>query len=114
LAQAAFILLGSIDKYIEDSERVRLNVPDYYQDFTDVFSKQASNELPPLRPQIDYKIELTFENTLGHSPLYQQTTEELLAIKEYLLENLDKGFIIPSLAPFASLILFVKKPDRLL
>jgi hypothetical protein len=34
-----------------------------------------------------------------------------LAIKEYLLENLDKGFIVPSLAPFASPILFVKKPD---
>jgi hypothetical protein len=34
-----------------------------------------------------------------------------LAIKEYLLENLDKGFIVPSLAPFASLILFIKKPN---
>jgi hypothetical protein len=63
---------------------------------------------------VDYKIELTSENTLGHSLLYRQTTEELLAIKEYLVENLDKGFIVPSLAPFASLILFVKKPNRLL
>ena len=52
------------------------------------------------------------ENTLGHSPLYRQTIEELLAIKEYLIENLDKGFIIPSLAPFASPILFVKKPNK--
>ena len=76
-----------------------------------MFSKQASDELPPLCPQIDYKIELTSENTLGHSPLYRQTTEELLAIKEYLIDNLDKGFIVPSLAPFASPILFVKKPD---
>ena len=54
------------------------------------------------------------ENTLGHSPLYRQTTKELLAIKEYLIDNLDKGFIILSLAPFASPILFVKKPNRLL
>ena len=54
------------------------------------------------------------ENTLGHSPLYWQTTEELLVIKEYLIDNLDKGFIVPSLAPFASLILFIKKPNRLL
>ena len=70
--------------------------------------------MPPFRPQVDHKIELTSENTLGHTPLYRQTTEELLAIKEYLLENLDKGFIILSLAPFASPILFVKKPNRLL
>jgi transposase InsO family protein len=111
LARAASILLGSVDKYAEDNERVQLKVPDQYREFTDVFSKQASDELPPLRPQVDHKIELTSENTLGHSPLYRQTTEELLAIKEYLLENLDKGFIVPSLAPFASPILFVKKPD---
>jgi hypothetical protein len=54
------------------------------------------------------------KNTLSHSPLYYQTIEELLVIKEYLLENLDKGFIIPSLALFASPILFIKKPNRLL
>ena len=39
------------------------------------------------------------------------TTEELIAVKEYLLENLHKGFIIPSNTPFASLILFVSKPN---
>ena len=35
-------------------------------------------------------------------------------IKEYLLKNLNKGFIILSLAPFALLILFVKKLNKLL
>jgi hypothetical protein len=39
------------------------------------------------------------------------TTEELLAIKEYLLENLYKGFIVPSSSPFASPVLFVAKPN---
>jgi hypothetical protein len=86
----------------------------YYQRFTDVFSKQASNKLPPFHLQVNYKIELLSKNTLSYSPLYRQTIEELLAIKEYLLENLGKGFIILSLAPFASLVLFVKKPDELL
>ena len=54
------------------------------------------------------------KNTLGYSPLYCQTTKELLTIKEYLLENLDKEFIAPSLAPFALSILFIKKLDRFL
>ena len=40
------------------------------------------------------------------------TTEELIAVKEYLLENLYKGFIVLSNTPFASPILFVSKPNR--
>ena len=40
------------------------------------------------------------------------TTEELAAIKEYLLENLHKGFIVPSNTPFASPVFFVSKPNR--
>jgi hypothetical protein len=54
------------------------------------------------------------KNTLGYSPLYRQTIKELLVIKEYLLKNLDKGFIILSLTLFISLILFIKKPNKLL
>jgi hypothetical protein len=110
-AQATTVLLGLVDQYAEDNELVQQKLTGYYQRFIDVFSKQASNKLPPFCPQVNHKIELLSENTLGHSPLYRQTIEELLAIKEYLLENLSKGFIIPSLAPFASLVLFVKKPD---
>ena len=36
---------------------------------------------------------------------------ELQAVKEYLLDNLSKGFIAPSQAPYASPVLFVKKPN---
>jgi len=39
------------------------------------------------------------------------STTELQAVKEYLLDNLSKGFIAPSQAPFASPVLFVKKPN---
>ena len=35
--------------------------------------------------------------------------EELKAMKEYLLDNLDKGFIKSSQAPFTALVLFIKK-----
>jgi hypothetical protein len=36
--------------------------------------------------------------------------EELEAAQEYILDNLYKGFIIPSSAPFASPILIAEKP----
>ena len=39
-------------------------------------------------------------------------TEELAAIKKYLLKNLHKGFIVLSSAPFVSPVLFVFKPNR--
>ena len=82
-----------------------------YTSFWDVHSKRASDQLPPHRLAVDHKIELTQDNNLGHSPLYRMTTEELAAVKEYLLENLHKGFIVPSSAPFASPVLFVSKPN---
>ena len=37
---------------------------------------------------------------------------KLQKVKEYLEEYLKKGFIIPSQAPFTSLVLFTVKPDR--
>lgn len=36
---------------------------------------------------------------------------ELETVKNYLLDNLSKGFIEPSTAPFAAPMLFVKKPS---
>jgi hypothetical protein len=39
------------------------------------------------------------------------TTKKLLAVKEYLLENLYKGFIMLNSSSFASPVLFVVKPN---
>jgi hypothetical protein len=75
----------------------------------DVFSKQALDTLPPHR-SYDHKIELEDDHSLGHAPLYKMSLEELQAAKAYLLDNLAKGFIVPSSAPYASPILMAKKP----
>jgi len=95
-----------------DDLRVRETLPEAYQDLADVFSKAASDTLPPRRPY-DHKIQLTDGNTddLSYSPLRHQSTDELRAVKQYLVENLHKGFIEASQAPFAAPILFVKKAD---
>jgi superfamily II DNA or RNA helicase len=75
-----------------------------------VFLKQASDTLSPYR-LYNIKIELTEENNLGYSSLYKYTAEELQAVKEYIIKNLHKRFIISSQAPFAALILFIRKED---
>ena len=105
--------LYEIDRLIEDketAEELEQKLPEAYKDYIDVFSKAASNVLPPHR-QYDHRIQLTGELPNYYSPLYKQTAEELQATKQYLLDNLDKGFIDHSYSPFASPVLFVAKPN---
>ncbi|RAL60082.1 hypothetical protein DID88_000708 [Monilinia fructigena] len=87
-------------------------IPAQYREYHRAFSKTESNILPPSRPY-DHKIILEGdgEKALKYSPLYKMSLEQLEVIKEYLTENLSKGFIEPSQAPFAAPTLFVRKPN---
>jgi hypothetical protein len=87
-------------------------LPPNYADFVDVFLKSQSDELPPYRP-LDHKIELLPNATpLRAHLLYSMSTEQLVALKEYLTENLWKDWIIPNSAKYGSLVLFAKKPNN--
>jgi hypothetical protein len=77
--------------------------------FRNVCDKKALNQLLLRRITINHKIKLTQANSLSYSLIYRITTKKLFIIKEYLLENLYKRFIVPSSFSFASLILFVAK-----
>ncbi|EED14572.1 retrotransposon polyprotein, putative [Talaromyces stipitatus ATCC 10500] len=89
-------------------EEIKKQLPRQYWEFVDVFQKSKSDELPPPKPY-DHKIELVKEQELGYSPIYRLGREELEAAKEYIIDNLNKGFIVASQAPFASPILMAKK-----
>jgi transposase InsO family protein len=114
--------LYEIDRLIEEKTQAQLSsketpeqlverkFPAAYAAYKDVCSKTASDQLPPHRPY-DHKIELEGPNTLGFSPLYNHNLEELQAMKKYITENLQKGFIAPGSAPFAAPILFARKGD---
>lgn len=96
---------------LEEDEFARL--PTRYQEYRDVASKAESNKLAPHR-SYDHQIELergASTSDLKFHPLYRMSSEELEVVKKYLVENLDRGFIEPSQAPFAAPVLFVKKPD---
>ena len=75
-----------------------------------VFSKAESLLLPPNR-EIDHKIILKEGTQPPFGRLYGMTKEELSTLREWLQENLSKGFIRPSSSPAASPVLFVKKSD---
>ena len=98
---------------VAEQELIQQQLPQQYKEYSDVFSKAASDELPPHQPN-DYQIHLEDrtlpEQTIGHSPLYKQSQEELEAAREYVIDNLSKGFIGPSAAPYTSPILMAWKP----
>jgi hypothetical protein len=68
-----------------------------YTDFAYIFSKAEFNILPPYC-SYDYKIELEDkkEKALKYNLLYKMLLEELQAIKNYITDNLEKGFIKPN------------------
>ena len=108
-------LLGAIGPIIPDelrakSEDPREALPLEYADFAEVFSKVEADQLPPHR-EYDCPIDLVDGKVPPFGPIYPLSEPELQALREYLDENLAKGFIVPSKSPAASPILFQKKKD---
>lgn len=112
--------LAEIDKIVDERrqreqddelETIHQELPNQYEEFADVFSKVASDTLPPPR-EVDHQLDLEGDpsKTVGYSPLYKMSAEELEAAREYIIDNLNKGFIVPSQSPYASPILMARKP----
>jgi hypothetical protein len=79
--------LYKMDYLIEDRrnpppfiKKKLVQVPEAYYDFIDIFSKAASDLLPPHR-SYDYKIILEKENILTYSPLYKMSLKKLKILK---------------------------------
>ena len=85
-------------------------IPLEYHDLIEVFSKQKADTLPKHRPY-DLKINLIDDATPPLSPIYSLSEAEQLALREFLAENLSKGFIKQSKSSCGAPILFVKKKD---
>ena len=72
-----------------------------------MFLQKKITELLPHRKSFDYKVELTeLIDNIGYYPLYSISPLKLTKVKGYLEENLVKGFIEPSGAAYALLVLF--------
>jgi hypothetical protein len=82
-----------------------------YHDFLDVFFKKKANILSSHKKH-DHKIEIEAEKSHEYAFLYNMSEDELLLIKKYLQEHLNKKFIEISTAFYASFILFAKKFDE--
>jgi len=86
------------------------NVPSKYHEFTDVFSKTKAKTLSPHR-SYDLKINLEEGAQPLVGPIYSLSASEQEALKEFIEENLNTGFIRLTSSLYGILVLFVKKKD---
>ena len=77
------------------------------------FSEVFPTDLPGLPPDRDFYFCIDVEpNTQPISiPPYRMAPTELKELKEQLQDLLSKGFIRPSVSPWDTTVLFVKKKD---
>jgi len=68
------------------------NVPSEYHEFADVFGKTKAETLPSHRPY-DLKINLEEGAQPPVGPIYSLSASEQEALKDFIEENLNMGFI---------------------
>ena len=86
-------------------------VPEWCQDFNDLFAKDNFDELPEPKTW-DHAIELTPNaNANLDCKVYPLNRNEQAELDKFLDENLSSGQIRPSKSPMASPFFFVKKKD---
>ena len=63
-----------------------------YHNLEGVFSKEKANHLPVFSPY-NHKIKLEGDHQPQYGPIYPLSTPKLQVLREYLHDNLAKGFI---------------------
>lgn len=88
LSESTQLCKASLDKDNTDLS----NIPSEYHDFADVFSESQANTLA-LHCSYDLKINLEEGMSPLWGPIYSLSQNELLALHEFIEENLQTGFI---------------------
>ena len=82
-----------------------------YQQHSKVFSEEGSHRFPPSRPW-DHAIELKEGAPEAiNCKIIPTTMEEDEALKKFITEQLEKGYIQKLKSPYASAFFFIKKKD---
>ncbi len=86
-------------------------VPEEYRRHVQTFNEKESHRFPPARAW-DHAIELLPDAPKSFDcKIYPMTTGEEDLLREFISEQLAKGYIRPSKSPYASPFFFIKKKD---
>ena len=91
-------------------EKAEAKIPEYLQEFKDVFSKETFDTLPPWKPW-DHTIEWEPGSKPTNCKVYLLSPKEQVELDAFLKENLRTGRICPSKSLMASPVFFIKKMD---
>lgn len=105
-------------QFAQDASRAKPDKPKTWQElilepygpFSEVFSKESFDELPPWKPW-DHAIKLKDGYNPWSSKIYPLSLTEQAELDVFIEENLRTGRIRPSKSPQASPVFFVKKKD---
>jgi hypothetical protein len=85
-------------------------VPEILDRYQDVFPEELPKELPPSR-SVDHRIELLPDAQPVTKPIYKLSQAELEEMRKQLDRLLTHKFVRPSVSPYGSPVLFVKKKE---
>lgn len=86
-------------------------IPDIYRQYARMFEEELTAKALPKHKPWDCEIKLQEGKEPPFGPIYGLSEKELEVLREYIQENLKKGFIRPSESPAGFPILFVPKKD---
>jgi hypothetical protein len=111
LKEQCAIKSTATDLSITTEHAKEVTIPTEYKEFAKVFSEEESHKFP-LKRKWDHAIGFK-KGTLNqiNCGIYDLSQMESQQLYEFLLEQLDKGYIRPSKSPYASPFFFVKKKD---
>uniref|UniRef100_A0A803KBS3 Gypsy retrotransposon integrase-like protein 1 n=1 Tax=Xenopus tropicalis TaxID=8364 RepID=A0A803KBS3_XENTR len=110
---SSFCRTNCLDNFAVSLSTVSVSVkhlPSCYSDFADVFEKKNAETLPPHRPY-DCPVDLIPGSVPPRGRTYPLSIPETQAMKDYIQENLSKGFIRKSNSPAGAGFFFVQKKD---
>ena len=89
----------------------KVEIPDEYKQHWRVFSEEEAHQFPPSRPW-DHAIELKEGAPKAiDCKVYPTTLTEDEALRKFIQEQLEKGYISKSKSPYVSPFFFIKKKD---
>ena len=88
-----------------------LEIPEDYQQYKELFREELDARALPKHQPWDMEIELEPGREPTSGPIYSLSEKELRVLREYIDENLKKGFIRESKSPAGYPILFAPKKD---
>ena len=102
--------IQEVEKKVEKKTDEEM-VPPQFHGYLDVFKKTPSECLPLCKPW-DHAIDLNPDFVPRKSKLYPMSPMEQQEVRDFIDDQLKKGYIWPMKSPQTSLVFFIPKKDR--